>query len=110
MDNLFMVNTVIALVLIVYAAAHGAYANPLWKLHSGTEFYAGGFWRALIGLPAWVAAIMLLIFNHKGFLIALLITAGCMAIPVMRMNKDKVAKPRNVMLLLWASMGAYGPQ
>lgn len=82
-------------------------ANPLWKYQSETWHYANGFWRALIGLPAWVAAIMLLIGNYKGLLTAVAITIACMLIPVMKMSRDGVAKLKTVMLLLWASMGAY---
>lgn len=97
----------IAFALIVYAFAHGAYANPLWKLQSNTALYANGLWRALIGLPAWIAAILFLLADYKGTLTALSVTIAFMIIPVLRMSRDGVANLRTVLLLLWASMGAY---
>lgn len=102
-----MAGPIIGFVLIIYAMIHGSYANPLWKYQSSTWQYANGFWRALIGLPAWAAAIMLLIGYYKGVLTAVAITIACMLIPVMKMSRDGVAKFKTVMLLLWASMGAY---
>lgn len=99
--------SLIAFALIVYAMVHGSYANPLWKYQSNTWHYANGFWRALIGLPAWITAIMFLIGHYQGTLTFLSVTIACMVIPTAKMSRDGVATFRTVMLLLWASMGAY---
>lgn len=98
----------IGFVLLVYCLFYGSYANPLWKLHENAGYYANGLFRALIGLPAWVAAIFLLMGKLGGFFLWLLVTAGCAALSLLKMYKDGILCVRSVHLLIMASMGAWG--
>lgn len=98
----------IGFAFLLYGLFYGSYANPLWKLHENAEYYANGLFRALIGLPAWVAAIFLLMGNLGSFLLWALITAGCAAQPLLKMRKDGILCVRSVHLLIMASMGAWG--
>ena len=97
----------IGFVLVVYACFYGSYANPLWKLHENHERYANGLIRAVIGLPAWVAVIFLMLGNVDSFILWAVVTAVCAAFSILKMRADGILCFQAIHLLIMASMGAY---
>ncbi|MBQ8231490.1 MAG: hypothetical protein IJZ34_06165 [Lachnospiraceae bacterium] len=97
----------IALILTIVGFVYGAYANPYWKEIEGSEKYANGFVRALIGIPAWITVIGMFMKVTSVVITALLITAALLSIPFLRMRKDGIPDVKYTLLLLFASMGAY---
>jgi len=93
--------------LIIYACFYGSYANPLWKLNPNLTPYANGLFRAIIGIPAWVATIFLLIGNLGSFILWLVITLACCVPSALKMRADGILCFKAIHLLIMASMGAY---
>lgn len=93
--------------LIIYACFYGSYANPLWKLNSNLQVYANGLLRAIIGIPAWVATIFLLIGNLGSFILWLVITLACCVPSALKLRADGMLCFKAIHLLIMASMGAY---
>ena len=93
--------------LLIFCIYKGCYFNPYWKLHANSEYYANGIMRAIIGIPAWVAVIMLLTFHIGKVVTWLVITACTLVIPCMKLKKDELLTVRNVYILVMASMGTY---
>lgn len=98
---------ILAVILMVIGFAYGAYANPYWKEIEGSEKYANGFVRALIGIPARITVIGLFVKETSVVLTGLLITAALLSIPFLRMRKNGIPAIKYGLLLLFASMGAY---
>lgn len=94
-------------ILLVVCFAYGAYANPLWKACGYSEMFANGIWRALIGLPALVAVICLMISRVDIASKALLVTVIFMLIPILRLKRVGNLTVKTVVLLLGASVGVY---
>ena len=93
--------------LIIYACFYGSYANPLWKLNPNLQIYANGLFRAVIGIPAWVATIYLLIGNLGSFILWLVITLVCCVPSALKLRADGMLCFKAIHLLIMASMGAY---
>lgn len=93
--------------LIIYACFYGGYANPLWKLNPNLQIYANGLFRAVIGIPAWVATIYLLIGNLGSFILWLVITLACCVPSALKLRADGMLCFKAIHLLIMASMGAY---
>lgn len=93
--------------LIIYACFYGSYANPLWKLNTNLQVYANGLLRAIIGIPAWVATIFLLIGNLGSFFLWLVITLACCVPSALKLRADGILCFKAIHLLIMASMGAY---
>lgn len=93
--------------LVIYCAFYGSYANPLWKRHQESSYYANGLFRAIIGLPAWVAVIYLMMGSLGSFILWAAVTAGCAALSILRMKADGILDVRAIHLLIMASMGSW---
>ena len=93
--------------LIIYACFYGSYANPLWKLNPHLTPYANGLFRAIIGIPAWVATIYLLIGNLGSFILWLVITLACCVPSALKLRADGMLCFKAIHLLIMASMGTY---
>lgn len=94
-------------VLLVFCFCYGAYANPLWKYCEHSEYFANGIWRALIGIPAWVAVICLMIKRWDIVFPALFVTVLLMLLPILKLKRTGNLGVKNVLLLLMAAMGVY---
>ncbi len=94
-------------ILLVVCFAYGAYANPLWKSCGYSEMFANGIWRALIGIPAWVAVICLMISRVDIAFKALLVTIIFMLSPILRLKRVGNLTVKTIVLLIGASMGVY---
>ena len=97
----------IGFVLVIYSCFYGSYANPLWKLHENHTRYANALVRAIIGLPAWVAVVFLMLGNVGNFFLWLAITAVLSIPSILKMRADGILCFRSIHLLIMASMGAY---
>lgn len=97
----------IGFILLIFCFCYGAYANPLWKYSEHGSYFANGIWRALIGIPAWVAVICLMISKWDTFFPALFVTVLLMLLPILNLQKTGNLGVKNVFLLLMASMGVY---
>lgn len=94
-------------ILLVGCFAYGAYANPLWKACGYSEMFANGIWRALIGIPAWVAVICLMISRVDIAFKALLVTIIFMLSPILKLKRVGNLTVKTIVLLVGASMGVY---
>ena len=97
----------IGFALIIYACFYGCYANPFWKFHTNHQRYANGLIRAIIGVPAWVAVVFLMLGNIGSFFLWLAITIVCTIPSILKMRADGILSFRVVHLVIMASMGVY---
>lgn len=97
----------ISLLLVCAVIAYGAYANPFWKYHEKSEYYANGIFRALIGIAAWLTIILVLTGDYESAFGGVVLTVVFMALPLLRMKKDGILSVRYVFLLMMAALGVY---
>ncbi|MBO5059417.1 MAG: hypothetical protein J6C82_00705 [Clostridia bacterium] len=97
----------IGIVLIVAACFYGCYANPYWKEFDEADTYAGGIYRAIVGIPAWVAVISILPKRWDLVFPFLIITAALLVIPFQKLKKDGYDAVKGTVTILFASMGVY---
>lgn len=72
MEKLLTTLSAVGFVLVLVGIIYGTYANEYWKLHKGSEKYAGGFKRAILGIAGWVAIICLMCHQFGAMVVGLL--------------------------------------
>ena len=107
MEKLLTTLSAVGFVLVLVGIIYGTYANEYWKLHKGSEKYAGGFKRAILGIAGWVAIICLMCHQFGAMVVGLLISAALLALTGMAMQKDGIQAGKYILLVFFASLGTY---
>lgn len=107
MEKLLTTLSAVGFVLVLVGIIYGTYANEYWKLHKGSEKYAGGFKRAILGIAGWVAIICLMCHQFGAMVVGLLIPAALLALTGMAMQKDGIQAGKYILLVFFASLGTY---
>ncbi len=94
-------------ILIVACVFYGCYANPYWKQFDEAPKYANGIYRAIVGIPAWIMVVCVMLRNWGLFFPCLLITAALLALPFMRLKNDGYSPVKPTFMILMASLGTY---
>lgn len=98
------VRILISLIIIIT----GIFLNARWKMTQGSEKYCGGFFRACIGLPAWIALFGYMTENKKMTAICGIIVMLLLVYPFIRLLKDRCYPVRYTLMALFASIGTWG--